>query len=306
MSAGEYRMAVASFTRFADMLPKAPQPLMMLASAQMAARQPDDAVRSLRNALALKPDLTVAQRDLASIYVAMGKSDDALKQARTLQAERPKQAFGYVLEGEIHAAQRDWESAEQVYREATKRFDLPVLVSRTHQVMLAAGKNDQAEALAENWIKSHPKDAFMLNYLAERDLGAQRYESAAKRYSAALRRAPDNVRMLNNLAWVTHQLGQPAALQYAERAYELAADDPQVMDTLGSILMARGETERGLELLGRASALAPQAHEMRLNFAKALLKANRKDPARKELEALAKLDKRNPVQQEAVTLLGTP
>ena len=305
MSAGEHRLAVATFMRFADMLPQAAQPLMMLATAQMAARQPDEAVRSLRSALRLRPELTAAQRDLASIYVAMGRTDEALKEARALQASRPKQAFGYVLEGEIHAAQRDWESAERVYREATKRFGLAVLLSRAHQVMVSAGKAEEAETLAERWVKSHPKDGFVLNYLADRDLAAKRYESAARRYSAAAQRAPDNVHVLNNLAWVLQQLGQPGALQHAERAHELAPDDPQVMDTLGGILLARGETERALELLGRASAVAPQAHELRLNFARALLKANRKAAARQELQALAKLDKRNPVQQEASALLGT-
>jgi predicted Zn-dependent protease len=75
------------------------------------------------------------------------------------------------------------------------------------------------------------------------------------------------------------------------------------MDTLGSILAATGETERGLELLGRAAELAPGAHQIRLNFAKALVKAQRKAAARKELEQLAKLDARLPVQQEAAKLL---
>ena len=305
MSAGEHRLAVQSFRRYADMLPKTPQPLMMLATAQMAARLPDDAVRSLRSALALQPELAAAHRDLAAIYVAIGKSGEALKEARTLQTQRPKLALGFALEGEIHAAQRNWDAAEKVYREATRRFDLAVLVTRTHQVMLASGKGAEADALAESWVKSHPKDVLVLGYLAEGDLAARRYESAARRYASALQRAPDTVRFLNNLAWVKHQLQQPEGLALAERAHELAPDDPQVMDTLGVILLARKDLERGLELLGRASSLAPQAHGIRLNFAKALLAANRKDAARKELAMLAKLDQRNAVQQEAARLLST-
>jgi predicted Zn-dependent protease len=76
------------------------------------------------------------------------------------------------------------------------------------------------------------------------------------------------------------------------------------MDTLGSILSERGENERGLQLLGRASALAPQSPQIRLNFAKALVKAGRKDAARKELEVLTKLDSRLPVQHEAASVLA--
>ena len=46
-------------------------------------------------------------------------------------------------------------------------------------------------------------------------------------------RAPDNPLVLNNLAWVAHELKQPNALEYAERANEMAPDNPAIMDTLG-------------------------------------------------------------------------
>lgn len=304
LAAGEQRQAIATFGRLAEMQPKSPQPQLRLAAAYMAARQPDEAIKALRAALQINPDLAAAQRDIAAIYVATGRAEQAMQEARSVQVEHPKQPLGYVLEGEIYVHQKKFDAAEKVYREAMKRFDLPALATRTHQVLTTAGKTDAAEALAESWIKSHPKDAVVLSYLAERDLAAKRYAAAAKRYHAALARAPDSALLLNNLAWVTHELKQPQALEYAERAHELAPDSPAIMDTLGGILVASGETERGLELLGRAAELAPQAYPIRLNFAKALLKANRKGPARKELEALAKLDSKHPVQQEAAKLLG--
>ena len=54
----------------------------------------------------------------------------------------------------------------------------------------------------------------------------------------------------------------------------------------------------------RAAAGAPDAPQIRLNFAKALLKTDRKSAARRELEQLAKLDEKLPEQREAVKLLG--
>ena len=65
-----------------------------------------------------------------------------------------------------------------------------------------------------------------------------------------------------------------------------------------------GNAPRGLDLLARASDLAPNVYSIRLHFAKALLKVGRKDAARKELEVLAKLDTRLPVQHEAAALLS--
>lgn len=304
IGAGEPRQAIASFTRLAEMLPKSPEPQINLARAHLAAKQPDEAIKSLRAALALRPDLASVQRDIAAVYVSTGRHDEALREAREVQAEQPKQPLGYVLEGEVYVAQKKWHLAERTYRAALKKFDLPALVARTHTVMDAAGKRSEADAMAEDWIKRHPKDVAVLNYLGERDIAEKRYASAATHYQGALERQPENPLFLNNLAWVAYELKRPNALEYAERAHELAPENPAVMDTLGSILAATGQTERGLELLGRAAELAPTAYQIRLNFAKALLKAERKAAARKELEGLAKLDSRLPIQQEAAALLA--
>ena len=158
--------------------------------------------------------------------------------------------------------------------------------------------------MAEKWVGAHPKDALVLTYLGERDLATKRYPDAEKRFKTALARQPENPILLNNLAWVSEQLKDPTALEYAERANEIAPETPAIMDTLGSILVARGDMERGLQLLGKAAVRAPNAYQIRLNFAKALVKAGRKDAARKELDTLVKLDKRLPVQQEAAAVMA--
>jgi putative PEP-CTERM system TPR-repeat lipoprotein len=277
LASGQPKVAASTFAQLSGLLPKSPQPLMLQARAYLAAKQPDDAIRSLRAALALQPDLASAERDIAAIYVETGRTGEALRQAKEVQAKHPNKPFGYSLEGEIYVAQKKWGSAERVYRDAMKRFELPVLVARTHAIMEAAGDGAGADAMARTWIK---------------DL------------RAALERQPKNPALLNNLAWVMYERKQPNALHYAEQAYELAPESPSVMDTLGWILVETGQAPRGLELLGRASELAPRAYGIRLHFAKALIKAGRKDAARKELQVLAKLDSRLPIQHEAAALLG--
>jgi len=304
VAAGESRQAISTINRLVQMQPKAPQPLMMLAQAHLRVEQPDEAIKALRAALALQPDLASAHRDIAAIYLKTGRADQAIKEARGVQTANPTHPLGYVLEAEVYVAQKKWDAAERVYRAASKKFDIAALAMRTHAVLHAAGKEKEAGAFADHWITAHPKDASVLNYLGERDLLAKRYQSAEQRYERARERAPDNALILNNLALVKHQLKQPAAREIAERALQLAPENAAIMETLGVILVDSGEQDRGLELLGSAAERAPQAHNTRLNFAKALVKAKRKSAARKELEALAKLDSRNPVQQQAVKLLA--
>jgi len=304
LAAGDTRQSIVSLRRLAEMLPAVPEPQLLLARAYIAAKQPTDALKSLRAALAIRPDLEAAQRDIAALYVAMGRHEDALREARTVQAQRPQDPLGQVLEAEVYLAQKKVHLAEQTYRRALKKFDRAALAVRTHSILEAAGKSSEADALAEDWIRRHPRDAMMLAYLADRDLAAKRYARAETLYRSALQRVPDHPLLLNNLAWVSQELGRSSALEYAERAHDLAPDNPAIMDTLGLMLTKAGQVERGLELLGRAADAAPDAYQIRLNFAKSLIKTDRKIAARKELERLATLDEKLPERQEAVKLLG--
>ena len=98
-------------------------------------------------------------------------------------------------------------------------------------------------------------------------------------------------------------LKDPRAVEYAEKANRLAPNRPSFMDTLGMLLVERGDTKRGIELLQRAVALSPEAPAIRLNLSKALLKAGRKDEARRELRVLANLGDKYPEHAEVAELM---
>ncbi|MGH7341706.1 MAG: tetratricopeptide repeat protein, partial [Candidatus Rokuibacteriota bacterium] len=99
------------------------------------------------------------------------------------------------------------------------------------------------------------------------------------------------------------ELKDPGALDHAEKAYRLAPDNAAVADTLGWILVERGDTKRGLELLGKATAAAPNALEIRLHYAKALARAGDKAGARRELELVRQGPDQSPLKAEAEALL---
>jgi len=69
------------------------------------------------------------------------------------------------------------------------------------------------------------------------------------------------------------------------------------------MLVEQGNTTRGLELLQKAVAAAPNAHEIRYHLAQAWLKAGGKAKARSELERLVASDAKFPQQAEAIKLL---
>jgi tetratricopeptide (TPR) repeat protein len=66
--------------------------------------------------------------------------------------------------------------------------------------------------------------------------------------------------VLNNMAWAQAQVGnKDKALQFAQRAIQVAPEDPSIMDTMGWLLhQTGGNRSRALDLLRRAAQKAPQ------------------------------------------------
>jgi predicted Zn-dependent protease len=114
---------------------------------------------------------------------------------------------------------------------------------------------------------------------------------------------PNNALILNNLAWSSGQIKAPEALEYAEKANQLAPNQPAFMDTLAMLLAEKGESSKAIELLRKAIVIAPQASVIQLNLAKLLIASGKRDEARKELEALAKIGEKFSGHAEVSQLL---
>jgi putative PEP-CTERM system TPR-repeat lipoprotein len=303
LASGDTQQAISTYNRLVALAPQSPAPLILLGRAQAAAKDYDAAAQSLRKALALQPSQMDALQGLMAVQIAAGKPEDALAEARALQKERPKDPAGFVLEGEVYLAQKKTNEAILAYNEALKRQAAPAIAIRLHGLLNAANRSADADALAARWLKEHPKDTTMRLYLAERDLARKDYRSASKHYRDLLAIQPQNALVLNNLAWALSQQNDPAALDYAEKAYTLAPNSPAIADTLGWMLVERGDAKRGTELLAKAASAAPAATEIRMHYAKALLKTGDKAGARKELEAVSAAPGESPLKAEAAELL---
>jgi len=288
LATGDASMAVGTFSKLVAARPGAVEPLMLLAKAHVSVKEYDRAIQRLREALAIKPDLLDANREIVAIYNASGRPEQALEEIKTLQRQRPNDPGVYVLAGDYWLTQRNWHEAELAYAAAQKRApDDAQIAIKLHAAASAAGKTTAADAAADGWLRSHPKDIAVRGYLAERALRKKDYKVSARYYQAILAQDPENALMLNNLAWVLGEMGDPKALSYGEKALSLSPNSPSILDTVGTLLVKKGDAVLGVQRLQQAARIAPNQADIRLHLAKALIKAGDKPAARKELEALA-------------------
>lgn len=300
---GEFNQALATYGKLATLAPNSPQPYLRMAEIQVAAKNKEAAMQDLRKALSIKADSVEAQRGIMMLDLDAGRTAEALAMARQIQKQRPKEAVGYVLEGDAHALKKSWNEAATAYRNGLKQNAETVLAIKLHAVLVAGGGSGEADRFADSWMKEHAKDLQFRLYLAEAATARKDYATSSKYYRVLVDAQPNNPAMLNNLAWALAQNKDPKAIDYAEKANKLAPDQPAVMDTLGVLLVDKGDTARGLELLQKAVSLAPQSALIRFNLAKALIKSGKKDEAKKELDELAKLGDKFPAQAEVAKLL---
>jgi predicted Zn-dependent protease len=176
------------------------------------------------------------------------------------------------------------------------------LAIRLHKSLLATENNVGADKTASDWIKSHPKDFRFRLYLGDLAAARKDYAVAIQHYRSIIDQQPNNVVALNNLAWVSGQTKSPKAIEYAEKANKLAPNQPAFMDTLAMLIAEKGDTAGAITLLQKALEIAPQAAAIRLNLARVLISAGKKEEARSELDNLAKLGDKFANQEEVTRL----
>jgi putative PEP-CTERM system TPR-repeat lipoprotein len=276
--------ALSTFGKLTRLEENSPLAHFRLAAAQAALENRAAATLSLKRAVEIKPDFQDALVLLAGIYTREARYAEALKVAADVQQRFPKSAAGFLLEGDALLAQNKAAQAVKAVEQAyTISRTGPVLV-KLHAAMIAADDKGAAQTLADGWLKQHPDDHTVGLYVAEQNLRTQDYKAAAAQYEKILAKTPSNPMALNNYAWALGQLKDARAIEYAEKAYGLASDNPSIVDTLAVLLLDAGKTQRALDLLQSATNLAPDSPDIRYHFAQALVKSGQKAKARQELE----------------------
>jgi putative PEP-CTERM system TPR-repeat lipoprotein len=302
-AAGSYNQALANYARLSEIDPAAVQPYLRMADIHMTAKNPDAAMQSLRKALSIKPDSIEALRGTIMLDLEAGRAANAAATARDMQRRFPKNPIGFLLEGDVHARGKAWKEAVDAYRNGIKETGANELAIKLHAALAAQNVRGEADRFAGAWLKEHPKDQRFRLYLAELAASRKDFAAAIRNYQAMLKEQPDNPVLLNNLAWVMARNKDPKAIELAERAYALAPDQANIVDTLGSLLAEKGDFKRGLELLRRARALAPHDPVIRFNLAAALVKAGNPAEAKPILIELSILGDRFARNREVAELL---
>ena len=303
LAMGETQQAITTFTKLATISPKSPLPQLRLADAQALAKNTPGVTAAVRRAVEIAPKSLQVQQAQVMLAMTENKPAQALAVARLVQAQRPDEAVGFSMEGNIEMRQQHWAGAAAAFRSALTRQQPGDSAAHLHAALMADKKPADADKLVADRRKSHPNDLGFALYLGDRALATNNLPLAETQYQIVLAGQPDSVLALNNLAYVLALQKKPGAVALAERVQLLAPDTPALMDTLAFCLSVESKLPQAIELQTKVVAAAPNGAQFRLQLAKFYLQAGDKPKARDELQTLARLGTAFSRQAEVAELL---
>jgi putative PEP-CTERM system TPR-repeat lipoprotein len=302
---GDLSGALQSYNKLVLLVPTSAPIQLRIAAIQMQMQNQTAALAAVRKSLSLKPDYLDAQLTLAVLEARKGNHEQALVVARQVQKQAKNLPIGYELEGDVLMVQNKPALAVKAYEQAFAMNKTGPMLIKVHESLKRSGKVKEGESRLAQWMKQYPGDIFSRMYVGTNSLVNRQSKVAIEHFEAVLQQDSKNIGALNNLALAYQQETNPRALEYAEKAYQLDANSPSIMDTLGWILVEQGNTGRGLPLLQKAASSTPVSPDIRYHLAAALAKAGDNAAARKELTQLlesgktfAKIDEAKALQKQ--------
>jgi putative PEP-CTERM system TPR-repeat lipoprotein len=305
LSAGRKKDAIDTFTNVTNRQPDSALAWYRLAWAQRVSGDMNAALKSLQKSVRLAPTYLDAHIALAGVYAVLGQQDSALKETRAVQELDPKSPTGYNLEAELAARFKKPEASLQALAHAYQTTPSADTAATYHLALVRAGKADQAEQLAQQWLKLHTNDSGFRMYLAGAYLGKQQTSQAIAQYQLVVKASPDNVVALNNLAALLMEQNDASAFGYAQRAYALQSSNPVVMDTYGWSLLQQGKLQEATPLLKQAAQAMPDSPAVQFHWASALAKSGKNAEAQALLQKVLAAHQRFSERDKAATLLKT-
>lgn len=303
LALGEHQQAVSALKKLVGLQPSSAEPHLLLADAYVAMKDNASAMLSLRRAIELAPGLLTAHRGLITLTLATGKTDEALVLARSIRHRWPKEAVGYLFEGDIQSLRKNRDAALRSYRDGLAAAPTSELAVKVHFSLAVLGQASEADKFAASWMEKNPRDATFRFRLAEVAMTKGDNASAEAQLQAIVEIQPESWPAWNNLAWVLLKQKKAGALAAGQKALALAPKSAEVMDTVAAALADGNKLTEALTMQKRVVEMAPAAPMYRLRLAQLLAKSGERTAARAELEKLAYLGAAFGAQLEVAELL---
>lgn len=118
----------------------------------------EQAIQSYRRALELNPNLDEAHHQLGFVYLHIGLLDKGWQEIEKALAINPGNTLARYRLGVINMCRAKYEEAFQIFNSTPLEKNPSLLAFYTATALFRLGRNEEASALIEKFLKDYPKD----------------------------------------------------------------------------------------------------------------------------------------------------
>ncbi|MBL8522791.1 MAG: PEP-CTERM system TPR-repeat protein PrsT [Betaproteobacteria bacterium] len=299
---------LATASRIADEIlaksPDLPQALSLKADLLLSQGKTDEAMSRLASLVKVAPFDGQARFTLISLLIAGNKLTEANEAIEAMRKVLPQDIRHHYLRAVLAFRQGDPLKARDAVTQVLGRIP-----DHGPSLLLAGAAEYQIGSLAtaadflRKVLARYPNSLYARNLLIATYLRQGQPGKAEEVLGPALKQAPEDATVLRaagEVAFANNRM--PEAANYYNRALALEKDSAQLRTRLAQIRLANGETERALGDLEAASGLDNRQYQADLSLISTYLGSKQYDKA---LEAVAKLEKKQPDNPQTYSVKGT-
>ena len=237
------------------------------------------------------PANVLALQQLVDSLTILGRHDAAMKRIDAAMANAPDSHQLHELRGLALGRAGDVAGGKAAFQKAIELApESPQAHAGLAMLTATAGDLEGGRALFDKAYELESSDSGSAYSAAQLTLATGDRAGAMERLRALVKHHPDLVGARNDLAYLLAEDGKELdlALSLAESARERDGS-PEILDTLGFVRMARGESAEAVEVLEQAVAGKPESATIRYHLGSALRAAGEEERAREMLEAALEL-----------------
>ncbi len=205
-----------------------------------------------------------ANRNLAKLALAEGKTDEARQYYRDILGANPQSTQTYVALAELDARTGRPQEAEAVLLKGVQANPTdPALSVALLRLQLARGKAQQAAAGGEQALKKFPRNPAVLDVVGRAQLAVGHRDAAVSTFRDLVNIAPEAARAHTNLAEAylaqyTSDNPQWAAISEATEAVKLDPRDRVAKLVLARALITHGRFEEARQVVDEIKRVDPK------------------------------------------------
>ncbi|MES2046218.1 MAG: tetratricopeptide repeat protein [Pseudomonadota bacterium] len=231
----------------------------------------DDSLAQLAAASDKTPDDPVARVGYLKGLVDAGNTAGALSQAQALVRTYPGAPAAHLAVGDVLMVMGRFDDAAASYRRAADlRFDEATML-RAVDALDRAHRAAEATNVLSLYLSQNPQSIPAQRLVAHRQMVGGDWDAAIDTLEQVRSRIGNrDVALLSELAYAYTGNDDPdAGVVFAKAAYHLAPMNPAAADSYGWALYQQGKTEPALQLLEKATAIAPDNAMLRWHLGQA-------------------------------------